>query len=773
MGFSTQERINLLFKTIAASVVDANSVAQWYESRFPYESTLDAKKVWLEMDLIKQYPASSLAVADGYATTDLSGVIERFITTAIHLTPVPGTNNTTLVALDGYNDFASMRLDNWISPVYISQSSGAPSNGYSVRLYQGDPNNGGTEIFTTLGQTGVGEASSVGWFFNYSMGLLFLSNDLVSVINPLDLWITGFRYIGRTALDTTITIQDEGTNVSNEVNIINFVGANVKAMPGGVKKVNVYIPPPVFESHWNTNDGTYGARLVTESITRTSARVSSPISEGTPFKTGGWAGTAQPCSNASIVTFTTPGATTGFGGDSNFVVQVYDADGTTLLDGYTTPPQVADGYVISPSNNIKVTISGFAADSLRYKATASVEVKIGNILTSLGRTGGRYKVKITHNVDTVSDGSGSFVYTQSDVFYDTNPTTPSIGSTVTIAETVGSIITKHISGLEYYTTGSQFTVNVNDIDQLNKNTAKANSNLTITGTEYGLATLSQSPFGTGSSSFTGWDDGYNTDNVNYAKTDWAISTANYRFIGTTANISSNPSDTWGNGSTINSANASVLIDTYTTASTGLFEDFNGETRRQDSGFNTGTTVGNWNSSISLSNNEALVQSGQLMAISGASYTNWSSFKPNLNGANPDYSGLTTLPANYYRTFFQSGLNNIVNFTMVFSGTFAGGNALADLTSGALQIFVYKIGGLGYTGAPPTNSYPLQLHGTGYNNASFDDGYTDGRIRTGSSSGNTIQATFGGFNANDGFFCHVVINNATIKIDSISVTLNAT
>jgi hypothetical protein len=772
MGFSTQERINLLFKTIAASVVDANSVSQWYESRFPYENTLDAKKVWLEMSVLKDNPAASQAQAEDNANNSLLGIIESVINPAIHLTPVPGTNNSTLVALDAYNDFTSDRLDNWVSPAYVPQLNGAPSNGYAVRLWQGDPNSGGTEIFTTLGQTGSGDTASVGWFFNYSAGLLLLSNDVISLLDPLDLWITGFRYIGKTATDNAITVQDEGVDVSSEVKIINFVGADVKAMIGGVKKVNVYIPPPVFESHWNTNDGFYGARLVTESISRTIARISSPDSEGIPFKTNGWAGTNQPASLGTTVTFSTSGPVSGFGGNSTFEVQVFDATGTNL-DNFITPAITTNGVFNSLSTNITVNITGFATDALRYKATASVVVNIGNILTTAGYSGGRYYIVVTHNTDSVSDGTGSYSYVQPYVFLDTNNATPSISGTVTVTETVGNIVTKHISGIEYYTTGSQFTAGVTNINQLNRNTAKVSGNLVVTGTEYGLPTLTHSPFGIGSSSFTGWNDGYNLNGVSYNKTDWAITSSNYRFIGTTANISSYPADPWANGTTVNSSNASILIDTYNSASTSLFEDFNAETFRQDEYFNTGTTAGNWNSNNSLNMSEALVQNGQLMNVSAAPYTNWSLFKPNLGGVNPDYSSLMSSQANYYRSFYQNGLNNIVNFTMVFSGTFAGGNALADLASGALEVFIYKIGGLGATGAPPTNDQPLRLHGAGYNNATFDDGYTDGGIRTGSSSGNTIQATFGGYNANTGFFCHIRINNAAIKIDSISVTLNAT
>jgi hypothetical protein len=212
VGFSSQEKDNLLFKAIAANVIDANSVAQWYESRFPYENTVDGAKVWTELHTIKQYPAANPLQAENNVLNFLSSQVElRLISNPVHLTPVSGSNNSTFVALSLYNDFSSGTLDNWLAPVYVPQSNGAPSNGYAIRLYNGNPNSTGTEISTTDGMSGTGDTASVSWFFNYSMGLLFLSKDFVSLINPLDLWITGFRYIGQTALNT----QTGGGGITN------------------------------------------------------------------------------------------------------------------------------------------------------------------------------------------------------------------------------------------------------------------------------------------------------------------------------------------------------------------------------------------------------------------------------------------------------------------------------------------------------------------------------------------------------------------------------
>ena len=69
------------------------------------------------------------------------------------------------------------------------------------------------------------------------------------------------------------------------------------------------------------------------------------------------------------------------------------------------------------------------------------------------------------------------------------------------------------------------------------------------------------------------------------------------------------------------------------------------------------------------------------------------------------------------------------------------------------------------------SYPLSLNGSGYNFGTFDDGATDGQIRLGSSSGNTINGTFGGFNATNGIYVEINIVNPAIRIDTVTLTFN--
>ncbi|MAG26013.1 hypothetical protein CMI47_10580 [Candidatus Pacearchaeota archaeon] len=199
MGFSNQERINFNSKALAASVVDANPVSQWYETRNPFAFMLDGKKILLQLSSVPA--AASLATARTNASnnpTIISDLSQN--ASAVRLTLVSGTNNSTYISYTTYNDTTSPVLDNWLQPQMVLQSSGAASIGYAIQLYDGVPGSGGTLVTTTDGTTGTGQNKSVGWIWNYASGLLFLSDDFKSNIsNP---YVVGFRYIGTTALDS-------------------------------------------------------------------------------------------------------------------------------------------------------------------------------------------------------------------------------------------------------------------------------------------------------------------------------------------------------------------------------------------------------------------------------------------------------------------------------------------------------------------------------------------------------------------------------------------
>lgn len=587
-----------------------------------------------------------------------------------------------------------------------------------------------------------------------------------------------------------IEFYDEGTSLG-AYSKVNFVGADVFAdqKPGDNTTLNVYIPTPTFSSHFNTNDGT-SSGYVSESLSRYSVRISTPTSEGSPFKTNTWAASTQSATTSTTPSFSTANAVTGLGGDSTITVDVYDADGTTLLATYTTPAITGDGSNSSSGANagITVTISNYGADSLKYKANISVSVNADTILTANGLSGGRYHIVITNVTDSTTDGAQTFTYTQSDVFLDKNPSTPSFGgaASTTISEsgTSANIVTKHLSGVEYYILGSKFDAHTDDIDNLNANTqgrsGAASQNFQFTAANYGLPTISEYAWSPSSGSFTGWTNYYNNANAQYDISDWTITAASFRYRGTSGAATATLFDPWNTGGANSSTNHSILVDTYSTSgnSTQYVETFNDEQWRKASDYTT-----SWDPTATLSNGEACVVGGTIVRPDRFFLTdpstatiqpNLSSFKPDKNGANPNYSSLTG-NASFYRLFYTTlGVSStpIPSFSMVFAGTFVG-TALSDLQNQYLKVFVRKIGAT--VGNSGTGSPPLLLHGAEYDFGTFNDGSTSGTdtpgIRLGSSSGSTINGTFGGFNATNGIYVEVQICNSAIKIDTITVAFN--
>lgn len=586
-----------------------------------------------------------------------------------------------------------------------------------------------------------------------------------------------------------LLFQNQGNPIPGIFTTVNFIGTDVLAQPSSIPGVlNVFIPPPAFLSHWNTNDGTNGNQFVNPvSFNTVLARISTPTSEGVPFITGGWAGTNQLSTQDTVLTFTTPGDTTGFGGNSFMTVQVLDGNGSPLVI-WSTPPITGNGTFTNGSG-ITVNITNFGSDSTRFKAKASVTIDVASILSANGYQGGRFRIGITHTTDTATDGTGPYTYLSDETFLDVGSTPPvlNLSGSVSIEETPGNVVTKFLSGIEYYTLGSQFTLTVNDIDGLNANVQRIPHNVELRGPEYGLPNIDTAPYVvTPNHTWPGWSNLYNVNGVDFIKTDWTITTPNYRYIGPTGNILVRFRDPWSNSPDYPSPDERILVDTYGITSTNLAEYFDDEDRRQTSSFNEPSGLGNWNSAAFLTSGDAIVMAGLLQVPNqttfvrsdGPNLTNsdWTLYFPNTSGPpNPNYSSLG-VPVNYYRTFIDPGPPSVpplnkANFIMTFTGTFATGNALNDLIAGHLEIFIRRRASAGGGNFGPS-APPLWLHAS-YNFLTFNDGATQtpagAGIRLGSSVGNTITGTYGGFSCETGMLVHIRINHPAIKIDSIVVS----
>lgn len=639
-----------------------------------------------------------------------------------------------------------------------------------------------------------------------------------------------FAWVAPGAGSTTLSVSDydKGTTFSNIENIIfrgglvstpNYGGTAMGVLAGAPTSSNtvtVWIPAPpqaVYASHFNTTDGNTNG-TANRTLTTATVRISSPTSEGTPFEVGSspntsWASQSQPATIGSTPIFSTSGLVTGFSanisGDSRIIVDVYRANGVATFSTYTTPVLYQSG-THTDSAGISVTIGSYAVDDsgfpsiyiTKYKATVSVSVNMSTIFSANGLDGGRYRVRVKHITDTLTDGGNTYTYTSSDVFYDTNPNTPSIDGTTTIIEstTPANILTKHISGVEYYITGSQFELTTTGVNNLNKNTQGYSSgvtkNFTITAPNYNLPTTNLQAWSPSVGTFIGWLNNYNNTGVTYSYTSWAISSSStFRYRGAGAIATSQDFDPWGNGVVSNSSSNSVLIDQVSDNSTRLGESFNGESERLIRGASSYTS---WDSlpslGTSISNQTGtgpfcdaclvggyLVRPDKYWLSAGLStiQADLTTYKPNKGGLNPDYSGVSyQTTATYHRRFYTASVKNINSFIMTFSGTYTGYTSFYDaLAASQLKVYIRRVSS-GSGGSYGYSANPLSLHGGVYDFGSFDDGVggidTLGSLIRINGSGNSINGTFGLYSANVGFWAEIQIVDPAIKIDYINVTL---
>ena len=160
--------------------------------------------------------------------------------------------------------------------------------------------------------------------------------------------------------------------------------------------------------------------------------------------------------------------------------------------------------------------------------------------------------------------------------------------------------------------------------------------------------------------------------------------------------------------------------------------------------------------------------------------NLTAYKPDKNGANPNYSSHTQV-ATYHRRWYTASALNIPSFIMTFSGTFPAGypDASSALAASQLKVYIRRISSTTGGDYGPTAS-PLALHGGLYNSGSpgtpFDDGAggvdsLGSLIRTGvGANNNIINGTFGGKSSVTGFWMELQIVDSGIKLDYINVTV---
>ncbi len=392
----------------------------------------------------------------------------------------------------------------------------------------------------------------------------------------------------------SLVIQDEGNVVDANTTTLNFVGDTVQVIPDSPGVVKIYIPSLSFVSHWNTDDGSNN-NLIGD-VSTTQRLLSDPV--GTFYIPVAWSPeTNQETINSTSISYTSPFKCSFDTAITNFVVNV-SQNGIVIRSHQLNN---INGNYDATVGDIRIQISGWEVEYFKFKANIDITINIGSILP----TSGAFTVEMAHD-----NGGGSvFTKNQDYVMYDGNTNQPVINSLSISENTISS--SKYLSGVRYYSTGDTFNIGIADIDYINDSTYINNFIFINTNNEYGI-----SDYYIDSSDLTGWTSAYNNTNASYNTSSAAIDEVNFRYIGSSANISARYID-WANGSYITTTNESILVDTYNTTSTDNEEHFNDEDRRITPSLTA------WDSTSLLNSNDMMVVSGRLIR----QYGNWTSYSP--------------------------------------------------------------------------------------------------------------------------------------------------
>ena len=484
---------------------------------------------------------------------------------------------------------------------------------------------------------------------------------VTGITSDLQEQIDNIEITGATGTGTTLTIEDEGDEVLSGVTHINFIGVDVKAQDAsgsGVKRVNVYIPPPEYASNFNTTNGTTNANV--GNVSTTPRYVALPDSEGNPYNVGvnGWETGGPPAkptirNSFSNITYSTPQEFSIYEEDTTtFEVVVFDADGDTPL---RTHQITITGNTSQTSNDITINITDFDVDADRFKARVQVIIAIADILPE----GGRFTVRLTH--DNIED---EYVKNQVDIFRDSEPFNAEFGVGAELTVLPEDPVIKQLSGVYFYTNGSQWRVDLDEINNLNSrsyptsqqviiesNNFAINETLNING-ETGVQPYS---FNTGT-----WTRQHDTTNAEFTKIDWTTNVnqqTNWNHgNGTNGTIFSTNANArifdWEERTPIDSIDYNYLIDTLLDNSGRSTEMFRTETHSTYPRLKSDLTP--WDNTVSLAVEDG--GNGLQLLANRLVYPQYdfTIYLPE-SGSQPNYSTLTGNKT-YYRRFETDGFD---------------------------------------------------------------------------------------------------------------------
>ena len=394
--------------------------------------------------------------------------------------------------------------------------------------------------------------------------------------------------------------------------------------------LNVYHPAASLASDWTLNNGVEGSAIVPSEGTQ-QRFVSNPTAEGNPFITNGWAGALHPVSRSNTLTYAPPGLVRFENNTTTTFTIVITYGGAEILNE-TTAVITANGAYATPAGT--VTITNEQANGPGRMANVSVSIPVGTMLPS----GGYFDISITHNNITVNN-------TFNQVFFHDSQTAESTQAAPVL--TLNTPVTYQTSAVHHLTTGTTFDAQLSDIDNyFRESTATIGGEISTATLAFNTFTYNSSVFGTRL-----WDTN--------DETHLATATVNVPNVTTcgNANLTSQLMD-WSYVDSQVSNNLSVILCTKA-ASTDYNETF------RDEGYRINTDLSAWDSTLFVTDPQAIVACGQLQRH-GIDYT---TMLPHGVGGrnNPDYLATGGVDQDYLRVFPDGGLAR-QNGTLIFSGT---------------------------------------------------------------------------------------------------------
>ena len=187
MPASQEQKVDFLLKKIGYSAsktgIAEDSSLSGSTKKAPFAEAIasplviPSSTIWSESGLIPATPPSS--------NTAYVGIYTAANAYRMTFDNTVGAARRTFIARSSYGNQSSSIDGDWIDTQFGAD--------YIVQVYKGDPNSGGV----SLQQAGA-NAGTDGWFFDYSSGVLnFNGTNLPSGIGTDNVYILGYRYIGR------------------------------------------------------------------------------------------------------------------------------------------------------------------------------------------------------------------------------------------------------------------------------------------------------------------------------------------------------------------------------------------------------------------------------------------------------------------------------------------------------------------------------------------------------------------------------------------------